>query len=239
MSLTQDLRWSLGRSVTLQLQRQTDLLLCTINCFLQWDHLPNMAVGDLAFYYTLYLCDDLMGKLGALLFKRFNTAPLHSFQLMGPKFNWEILDFKQAEKEYLHRALILHCSSYISKIVWWLPIFDFGIFCHLHTLMGIYRVGPPTGYLKCFVLSFISYLSSPPFFLFYSSFFPFFFCILHFSLFSFLFFIFFLSFFLFFYCLSLGGLFNSGAPVHCPPMPPSRYATACVWKNIAPRIPHP
>ena len=23
-------------------------------CFLQWDHLPNMAVGDLAFYYTLY-----------------------------------------------------------------------------------------------------------------------------------------------------------------------------------------
>ena len=49
MSLTQDLRWSLGRSIALQLQRQTDLLLCTINCFLQWDHLPNMAVGDLAF----------------------------------------------------------------------------------------------------------------------------------------------------------------------------------------------
>ena len=24
-------------------------------CFLQWDHLPNMAVGDLAFSYTLYL----------------------------------------------------------------------------------------------------------------------------------------------------------------------------------------
>ena len=56
MSLTQDLRWSLGRSIALQLQRQTDLLLCTINCFLQWDHLPKMAVGDLAFYYTLYLC---------------------------------------------------------------------------------------------------------------------------------------------------------------------------------------
>ena len=55
MSLTQDLRWSLGRSIALQLQRQIDLLLCTINCFLQWDHLPNMAVGDLAFYYTLYL----------------------------------------------------------------------------------------------------------------------------------------------------------------------------------------
>ena len=24
-------------------------------CFLHWSHLPNMAVGDLAFYYTLYL----------------------------------------------------------------------------------------------------------------------------------------------------------------------------------------
>ena len=56
MSLTQDLRWSLGRRIALQLQRRTDLLLCTINCFLQWDHLPNMAVGELAFYYTLYLC---------------------------------------------------------------------------------------------------------------------------------------------------------------------------------------
>ena len=25
-------------------------------CFLHWGHLPNVAVGDLAFYYTLYLC---------------------------------------------------------------------------------------------------------------------------------------------------------------------------------------
>ena len=55
MSLTQDLSWSLGRSIALQLQRQIDLLLCTINCFLQWDRLQNMVVGDLAFYYTLYL----------------------------------------------------------------------------------------------------------------------------------------------------------------------------------------
>ena len=71
MSLTQDLRWSLGRSIALQLQRQTDLLLCTINCFLQWDHLPNMAVGDLAFYYTLYLC--CLGFLGtsSMLIYRF------------------------------------------------------------------------------------------------------------------------------------------------------------------------
>ena len=37
MSLTQYLSWSLGRSIAfaLQLQHQTDLLLCTINCFLQ------------------------------------------------------------------------------------------------------------------------------------------------------------------------------------------------------------
>ena len=35
--------------------------------------------------------DDLMGKLGALdhdfFFKRFNTAPLHSFNLWVPNFN--------------------------------------------------------------------------------------------------------------------------------------------------------
>ena len=67
MSLTQDLRWSLGRSIALQLQRQTDLLLCTINCFLQWDHLPNMAVGDLAFYYTLYLWLRLTGYVCCVL----------------------------------------------------------------------------------------------------------------------------------------------------------------------------
>ena len=35
-------------------------------CFLQWDHLPNMAVGDLAFYYTLYLCVDQQLDLGEI-----------------------------------------------------------------------------------------------------------------------------------------------------------------------------
>ena len=34
-------------------------------CFLQWDHLPNMAVGDLAFYYTLYLCFKMNQIKGA------------------------------------------------------------------------------------------------------------------------------------------------------------------------------
>ena len=52
------------------------------------------------------------------------------------------------------------------------------------------------------------------------------------SLFSFLHFLFFFSFlfFHFLFCLSLSpsrGPFSSWAPGHCPPMPPSRYATAC------------
>ena len=45
-----------------------------------------------------------------------------------------------------------------------------------------------------------------------------------FSSFSFLFFLF----LFFFFCLSLGGSFNSGAPGHCLPMPPSCYATECI-----------
>ena len=43
--------------------------------------------------------DDLMGKLGGprplIVFKRFNTAPLHFFNF------WEILNVMQAEKEYM------------------------------------------------------------------------------------------------------------------------------------------
>ena len=79
-------------------------------------------------------------------------------------------------------------------------MFDFGIFCHPLRLMGIYRVGP--------VLVFEKFR----------------------SLFSFLPFLFFLVFCLFFFSIlhlfvSLGGPFSSGAPGHCPSMPPSRYAT--------------
>ena len=87
MSLTQDLRWSLGRSRALQLQRQTDLLLCTINCFLQWDHLPNMAVGDLAFYYTLYLWSKVACKprnLKGGIWSLFNPC----VNAMGPRPFW-------------------------------------------------------------------------------------------------------------------------------------------------------
>ena len=84
----------------------------------------------------------------------------------------------------------------------------FGIFCHILRLMGIYRVGPPSGYLKSLFLSFLFFS------FFYSSF--------SFSFFSFLFL------FFFFLSLSLEGPFSSGAPGHCPPMPPSCYATAPV-----------
>ena len=56
-------------------------------------------------------------------------------------------------------------------IVWWLPMFDFGIFWHLHRLMGIYRVRAPVGVFEkfCSVSLFFSLL---PFFFFL---FPFFF----------------------------------------------------------------
>ena len=93
MSLTQDLRWSLGRSIPLQLQRQTDLLLCTINCFLQWDHPPNMAVGDLAFYYTLYLWSDCVGTQSPPLFflKIVFVPPTENFWICPRKctFCWK------------------------------------------------------------------------------------------------------------------------------------------------------
>ena len=105
MSLTQDLRWSLGRSIALQLQRQIDLLLCTLNCFLQWDHLPNMAVGDLAFYYTLYLC--------RVPDKHYN--PLHR-----PPCEWTVTlpNFSRlytcvGYQQYFHFQLVAMNNSYI------------------------------------------------------------------------------------------------------------------------------
>ena len=121
---------------------------------------------------------DLMGKLGALNHLLFSNGliRLHCTlsNLWAPNFNWEILDDMQAEKKN-HEAPILHISSHISKIVWWLPMFDFGIFCHLFRLMGIYQVGASSGYLKSFVPSFLfflfSFLSSFSFSFFFSFFF--------------------------------------------------------------------
>ena len=121
--------------------------------------------------------EEIGGPRSLILFKRFNTGLIHG-------------------------ALILHCSSYISKIVWGLPMFDFSIFCHLLRLTGIYWVGAPVRVFEKF-RSLFSFR-----FLFFLFFF-FSFHILHFL----------------FLSLSLGGPISSGAPGHCPPMPPSRYAT--------------
>ena len=107
---------------------------------------------------------EIGGPRPLILFKRFNTAPLHLSNFLTLNFNWEIRCL--ASWKRIHGALILHCSS--SKIVWWLPMFDFGIFCHLLTLMGIYQVVSQSGYLKSFIFSF---LSSPFFFLFFIFFF--------------------------------------------------------------------
>ena len=93
-----------------------------------------------------------------------NSFHFHSTlsNLWAQNFNWEILGVTRDEQ--IHGAPIPHCSSHISKILWWLQMFDFGIFCHLLRLMGIYR----SRYLKSFVLSCL-------FFLCFFSFFPFFF----------------------------------------------------------------
>ena len=117
--------------------------------------------------------DSLIEKVGALDHLFFSNGLIRLYctlsNLREPNFNWEILNVMQAEK--IHGALNLHCLSYISKIVWWLPMFDFGIFCHLLRLMRIYRVGPCPGIWK---VSFSLFFSSFSFFLF------FFFSILHF-----------------------------------------------------------
>ena len=122
---------------------------------------------------------DLMGKLGPrprIIFKRFNinTAPslyCTFSNIWAPNFNWEILDDSASWKKS-HKAPIPHFSSHLSKIVWWLPMFDFCIFCHLLRLMGrgyielLYRVGAPSEYLKSFVPFFFSSSSFLPFLFF-------------------------------------------------------------------------
>ena len=104
MLLTQDLSWSLGRSTALlvQLQRQTDLLLCTTNCFLQWDRLQNMAVRDLAFYYTLYLCFyHTLPMIGFHIFEHWGRSLCSKkcAQLVFSRFwlqNWCVLKFQKS-----------------------------------------------------------------------------------------------------------------------------------------------
>ena len=53
--LTQDLKWSLNKVVRYKKSLSLIYYFVLYYCFLHWAHLPNMAVGNLAFYYTLYL----------------------------------------------------------------------------------------------------------------------------------------------------------------------------------------
>ena len=152
----------------------------------------------------VWLPDDLMKKLGALdhLFFSNGLIRFHctlSNSVLGPKFYLRNFRCHASWK----KNIFVHCFFYISKIVWWLPLFDFGIFCHLLRLMGIYWMGGPhPGIWKVlFCHFFLPFLS-----------FSFSFVFLFFSSFS-------------FFIVSLGGPLSFGAPEHCPPMPPSRYAT--------------
>ena len=79
---------------------------------------------------------------------------------------------------------------------------DFGIFCYLLKLMGIYRGGGPFRVFEKFC-SLFPFLYFPFFFL----------TILYIYIYIYIFF------------FTLGGPFSSVAPGHRPPMPPSRYAT--------------
>ena len=145
------------------------------------------------------------GTRPLILFKGFNTALLHSFTLMGPKSL--LRNFRShASWKIIHGAPNLHCSYNISKIVWWFSMLIL-IFSVIYVdSRGYIGWGPRSGIWK---VSFSLFFYFLPFLFF----FPFFFSILH---------------FLFFPRLS-GGPFSSGVPGHCPPMPPSRYATACSW----------
>ena len=63
MSLTQDLKWSLEQSSAPQVSISIVsnwFVICTVNCFLQWVMVKNIAASDQAFYYTLYLWMELM-----------------------------------------------------------------------------------------------------------------------------------------------------------------------------------
>ena len=143
---------------------------------------------------------EIWGPRPLILFKQFNTAPLHSFKLMGPKF--KLRNFRcHASCKRKHRALNLHCSSYISNLCndYQCLILVFSV-TYVDS-WGYIGHGPRPGIWK---ISFS--LSFPSFFLFYSSF--------------------------SFFPLSLGGPFSSGAPGHCPTMPPSRYATALDLKRL-------
>ena len=60
---------------------------------------------------------DIGGPRPQILFKRFNTAPLHSFKLMGPKY-WEIVDVLIASwKKYMGHNSSLFVSYFKDSVM--------------------------------------------------------------------------------------------------------------------------
>ena len=131
-----------------------------------------------------------------------NLIPLHHTlsNFWAPNFNWEILDDMQAEKEYMGLNSPMFVSYFKNCVMItnnWFWYFFFLFVVYLDS-RGYIGGGRPVWVFKNF-RSLFSFLPFPFSFLYFSSFFS---------------------------SLSLGGSFGSGAPGRCPPMPPSRYATA-------------
>ena len=143
-----------------------------------------------------------MGKLGPWTTYSFQTVIKTRFhctlsKLWAPNVIWDILDVMQAEKRTYICGLNSPLFLLFQRLCDEYQRFDFGIFCHLLVHGDILGGDPLPGIWKVSFTHFFSSFSSA--FLFYSS-------------------------FSFFVCLSRGPL-KLRAPGHCPPMPPSRYAT--------------
>ena len=85
---------------------------------MQWANKRDAIKGKIGAPW--WLNGDIGGPRPQIISKRFDTAPCNLFsKLMGTNFNWEILYRWHASGKRIHGAHIPHCSSHISKIVWW------------------------------------------------------------------------------------------------------------------------
>ena len=92
---------------------------------------------------------EIGGSRPRIIFKRFNTAPLHSFKLTGPNFNWENLDDMQAEKEYMGPQFP------IVRFIFKRLCDDNQCLILVFSVICLDSWGAPSGYFKSFVLSFL------------------------------------------------------------------------------------
>ena len=142
------------------------------------------------------------GPRPGIIFKRFNMDPLHSFKLVGPKFQLRNFRWHASWKKKCIRPKFPIFRLIFQRSWFW------------YFLSSTQRHGDISSRAPVRVFEKFRFLF--PFLFFFSSF-------------SFLFFIFFFVSFL--GPLYLGGPFSSGAPGHCPSMPPSRYATVKTKPN--------